>query len=124
MFNILGYWLRWLFKCSKLPTPGVLVKHINIGAQGLGSEPGPVKSDTALPTAVCHHFEGSWESKLYCTGANKVTVAEMGPATRYTLLRITVSIIKFDLISHSSNYNALPTGCKKSRPLKLASCIS
>ena len=38
MFNILGYWLRWLFKCSRLPTPGTLVKHINIGAQGLGSD--------------------------------------------------------------------------------------
>ena len=39
MFDILGYWLRWLFKCSRLPTPGVLVKYINIGAQGLGSDP-------------------------------------------------------------------------------------
>ena len=39
MFNILGYWLRWLFKRSKLPTPGVLVKYINIGVQGLGSDP-------------------------------------------------------------------------------------
>ena len=25
--------------CSRLPTPGVLVKYINIGAQGLGSDP-------------------------------------------------------------------------------------
>ena len=94
MFNILGYWLRWLFKCSRFPTPGVLVKYINIGAQGLGSNPRAGQIDTELPTAVCHHFEGSWESKLYCTGANKVTVAEMDPATRYTLLRITESIIK------------------------------
>ena len=39
VFNILGYWLRWLFNCSRLPTPGVLVKYINIGAQGLGSDP-------------------------------------------------------------------------------------
>ena len=36
---ILGYWLRWLFKCSRLPIPGVLVKYINIVAQGLGSDP-------------------------------------------------------------------------------------
>ena len=94
MFNILEYWLRWLFKCNRSPTPGVLVKYINICAQGLGSVLRAVQSDTALPTAVCHHFEGSWKSKLYCTGANKVTVAEMSPATRYTLLHITVSIIK------------------------------
>ena len=42
VFNILGHWLRWLFKCSRLPTPGVglLVKHIITGAQGLGSDPG------------------------------------------------------------------------------------
>ena len=39
VFNILGYWLRWLFKCSRLPTPGALVKYINISAQGLGSDP-------------------------------------------------------------------------------------
>ena len=38
VFNILGYWLRWLFKCSRLPTPGVLVKYINIGAQVQGSD--------------------------------------------------------------------------------------
>ena len=38
VFNILGYWLKWFFKCSRLPTPGVLVKHIIIGAQGLGSD--------------------------------------------------------------------------------------
>ena len=93
MFNILGYWLRWLFKCRRLPTPGVLVKYINIGAQGQESDP-RAGQITASPTAVCHHFEGSWESKLYCTGANKVTVPEMGSATRYTLLRITLSIIK------------------------------
>ena len=61
-----------------------------------GPIPGLVKSDTASPTAVCHHFEGSWESKLYCMGTNIVTVAEMGSATRYTLLRrpITASIIE------------------------------
>ena len=94
MFHILGYWLRWFFKCSKLLIPDVLVKHIIIGAQGLGFDPRPVKSDTASPTAVCHHFEGSWESKLYCAIANKVTVAEMNHATHYTLLRITASIIK------------------------------
>ena len=94
MFKILGYWLNYFFQCSRLPTPGVLVKHIIIVRKVWGPIPGPVKSDTASPTAVCHHFEGSWESKLYCTIANKVTVAEMGPATRYTLLRITVSIIK------------------------------
>ena len=38
MFNILGYWLRLLFKCRRLPTHGVLVKYINIGAQGLKSD--------------------------------------------------------------------------------------
>ena len=38
-FNILGYWLRWFFKCSRLPTPDLLLKHIIIGAQGLGSDP-------------------------------------------------------------------------------------
>ena len=37
MFNVLGYWLRCLFKCSRLPNSGVLVKYINIGAQGLRS---------------------------------------------------------------------------------------
>ena len=36
VFNILGYWL--LFKCSRLSTPGVLVKYINVSAQGLGSD--------------------------------------------------------------------------------------
>ena len=25
--------------CSRLPTPGVFVKHVIIGAQGLGSDP-------------------------------------------------------------------------------------
>ena len=34
-----GYWLRWFFKRSRLPTPGVLAKHIIIGAQDLGSDP-------------------------------------------------------------------------------------
>ena len=32
-------WLRWLFKSSRLPPPRVLVKYINIGGQGLGSDP-------------------------------------------------------------------------------------
>ena len=76
--------------------PWILVK-MALGSLAVrkvwGPIPGPIKSDSASPTAVCHHFEGSWESKLYCTIANKVTVAEMGPATRYTLLRITASII-------------------------------
>ena len=35
MFDSLGYWLI----CSRLPTPGLLVKYINIGAQDLGSDP-------------------------------------------------------------------------------------
>ena len=39
VFNILEYWLRWFLKCSRLLTPDVLVKHIIIGAQGLGSDP-------------------------------------------------------------------------------------
>ena len=39
VFNISGYWLRWLSKCSRLPTSGALVKYIYIGAQGLGSDP-------------------------------------------------------------------------------------
>ena len=82
MLHILRHSLRWFFKCCKLPTPDVLVKHIIIGAQGLGSDPRPVKSDTASQTAVCHHFEGFGESKVYnCAIANKVTVAEMSPAS-------------------------------------------
>ena len=56
-----------------MPTPDVLVKYINIGALGLGSDP------RAGQITHC---------------VNKVTVAEMGPATRYTVLRIIVSIIK------------------------------
>ena len=55
VFNILGYWLRWLFKCCRLPTPDLLVKHIIIGAQGLGSDPraGQIKhsiANSSLPS--------------------------------------------------------------------------
>ena len=93
-----------------------------------GPIPGPVKSDTALPTAVCRYFEGSWESKLYYTGANKITIAEMDPATRYTLLRITVSIIEvwFDFTFTQLQcfyWKLYQQDVKESRPLKVASCI-
>ena len=72
-----------------MPTPGILVKYINIGAQGLGSyfRAGQIRHSIAI-------IEGIWESKRYCTGANKVIVTEVGATTCYTLLRITVSIIK------------------------------
>ena len=94
VFNIFGYWLRWIFKCSRLSTPGVLVKYINIGAQGLGSDPRAGQIRRSVANCSLRLFRGFLGSKLYYTGANKVTVAEMGPATRYTLLRITVSIIE------------------------------
>ena len=86
--------LNYIVFASRLPTPDELVKHMIIGAQGLGSDPQAGRIRHSVATAVCHHFEGSWESKVYCTIANEVTVAEMSPATRYTHLRITASIIK------------------------------
>ena len=54
VFNILGYWLRWPFKCSRLPTPGVFVKCIIIGAQGLGSDPraGQIRHSVASSSLV------------------------------------------------------------------------
>ena len=94
VFNILGYWLRWLFKCSRLPTPGVLVKYINIGAQGLGSDPRAGQIRHSVVNSSLPSFRGFLGVEAVLHFANKVTVADMGPATRYTLLRITVSIIK------------------------------
>ena len=94
MFNILGYWLRLLFKCRRLPTPGVLVKHIIIGAQGLGSDLRASQIRHSVANSSVSSFRGFLRVEVVLTGANKVTVAEMGPATRYTLLRITASVLK------------------------------
>ena len=59
MFNILGYWLRWFFKCSRLPTPGVLVKHIIIGAQGPGSDPPAGQIRRSVANSSLSSFQGS-----------------------------------------------------------------
>ena len=47
-------------------TVSSVVKNIAIGAGGLGSIPGSVRSDTALPTAL---FCCNISSKLCCPGA-------------------------------------------------------
>ena len=60
MFNILGYWLRWFFKCSRLPTPDVLVKHIIVGVQDLVSDPRASQIRLSVANSSLPSFRGFW----------------------------------------------------------------
>ena len=60
------------------------------GTGGLGSIPGPVKSDTVSSTARhCYDISSKFEAVSFRRSA-----AKMGPATRYMLGRNTASMTK------------------------------
>ena len=69
-----------------------MAKHNAIGAGGLCSIPGPVKSDNVA--------NGS--RPLHVSVLPSGYATEMGPATRYTLCRSTTSIMKIDSFLESS----------------------
>ena len=75
-----------------MPTPAVLVKHIIIGAQGLGSDPRAGQIRHSVTNSSLLSFRGFLGVEVVLH--DKVTVVEMGLATRYTFLRITASMIK------------------------------